>query len=123
MLGVAFRRATVEQAFRLVKGEAGLTHYEGRQYAGLVRHLTLALVVMAFVSIHTDRLRGGNPDLTREQVCRALNVRCAAVLRRRRGTTDVEQVGEVIRYHQRRNAEATRSHKKGWHRSIINLSP
>ena len=36
-------------------------HYEGRQYTGLIRHLTLALVVMGFVSIHADRLRGGKP--------------------------------------------------------------
>jgi SRSO17 transposase len=61
VLAVAFRRATVEHGFRLAKTEAGLTHYEGRRYAGLVRHLTLCLVVTAFVSIHTDRLRGGKP--------------------------------------------------------------
>jgi SRSO17 transposase len=58
VLAVAFRRATIEHSFRVAKTEAGLTHYEGRQYVGLVRHLTLALIVMAFVSIHTDRLRG-----------------------------------------------------------------
>jgi SRSO17 transposase len=61
VLAVAFRRATIEHNFRLAKGEAGLTHYEGRQYAGLIRHLVLALVVMGFVSIHTDRLRGEKP--------------------------------------------------------------
>jgi SRSO17 transposase len=58
VLQVAFRRATVEHSFRVAKTEAGLTHYEGRQYVGLVRHLILGLMVMAFVSIHTDRLRG-----------------------------------------------------------------
>jgi SRSO17 transposase len=61
VLAVAFRRATVEHSFRVAKTEAGLTHYEGRQYVGLVRHLLLALTVMAFVSIHTDRLRGEKP--------------------------------------------------------------
>jgi SRSO17 transposase len=61
VLAVAFRRATVEHSFRVAKTEAGLTHYEGRQYVGLVRHLVLALIVMAFVSIHTDRLRGEKP--------------------------------------------------------------
>jgi SRSO17 transposase len=61
VLAVAFRRATVEHNFRLAKGEAGLTHYEGRQYTGLMRHLTLALIVMGFVSIHADRLRGEKP--------------------------------------------------------------
>ncbi len=61
LLAVAFRRATVEHNFRLGKQEAGLMHYEGRQYVGLVRHLILALIVMAFVSIHTERLRGEKP--------------------------------------------------------------
>ena len=58
VLAVAFRRATVEHSFRLGKQEAGLMHYEGRQYTGLTRHLILSLVVMGFVSIHTERLRG-----------------------------------------------------------------
>jgi SRSO17 transposase len=61
LLAVAFRRATVEHSFRVGKQEAGLMHYEGRQYVGLVRHLILALLVMGFVSIHTERLRGGKP--------------------------------------------------------------
>jgi SRSO17 transposase len=61
VLAVAFRRATIEHGFRLAKQEAGLMHYEGRQYTGLRRHLILALVVMGFVSIHADRLRGEKP--------------------------------------------------------------
>lgn len=58
ILAVAFRRATVEHAFRLAKTEAGLMHFEGRQYVGLVRHLILTLVVLGFVAVHTERLRG-----------------------------------------------------------------
>lgn len=58
VLRVAFRRATIEHAFRLAKQEAGLMHYEGRQYVGLVRHLTMALVVLGFVAEQTKRLRG-----------------------------------------------------------------
>lgn len=58
VLAVAFRRATIEHSFRVAKSEAGLMHYEGRQYVGLIRHLILALLVMGFVSVHTDRLRG-----------------------------------------------------------------
>lgn len=61
LLEVAFRRATVERNFRLAKSEAGLTHYEGRLYVGLCRHLTLALIVLGFVAVHTDRLRGEKP--------------------------------------------------------------
>lgn len=61
VLRVAFRRATIEHSFRVAKSEAGMSHYEGRQYVGLVRHLILGLVVLGFVSIHTNRLRGEKP--------------------------------------------------------------
>jgi SRSO17 transposase len=58
VLAVAFRRWTVEHSFRLAKQEAGLLHYEGRDYLGLTRHLVLALVVLGFVATYTERLRG-----------------------------------------------------------------
>jgi SRSO17 transposase len=61
VLAVAFRRATIEHSFRVAKTEAGLSHYEGRQYVGLVRHLLLALIVLGFVAEHTQRLRGEKP--------------------------------------------------------------
>src|SRR3954466_2787400 len=61
VLAVAFRRAVVEHAFRLGKQEAGLMHYEGRDYTGLRRHLILALIVLGFVATHTERLRGEKP--------------------------------------------------------------
>ena len=61
VLAVAFRRWTVEHAFRVGKQEAGLMHYEGRDYTALIRHLTLALVVLGFVAVHTERLRGEKP--------------------------------------------------------------
>jgi len=58
LLAVAFCRWTVEHGFRLGKQEAGLMHYEGRDYVGLIRHLILALVVLGFVATQTERLRG-----------------------------------------------------------------
>jgi len=61
VLGVAFRRWTVEHGFRLGKQEAGLMDYEGRNYIGLMRHRTLALIVLGFVATHTERLRGEKP--------------------------------------------------------------
>ncbi|MBN9120774.1 MAG: IS701 family transposase [Planctomycetes bacterium] len=118
ILAAAFRRATIEHEFRVTKSAVGLMHYEGRPYAGLVRHLVLGLAARGFVSIHTDRLRGEEPQVTMERVCRALNVRCAATFRRRRGTSEVPHVGQVIRYHQRRNERATKSHKKPRHRCV-----
>jgi hypothetical protein len=61
VLAVAFRRWPVEHAFRLGKQEAGLIDYEGRNYTGLMRHLTLAVIVLGFVATHTQRLRGEKP--------------------------------------------------------------
>ena len=58
LLAVAFCRWNVEHSFRLAKQEAGLMHYEGRDYTGLMRHLILALVVLGFVGTQTERLRG-----------------------------------------------------------------
>jgi SRSO17 transposase len=58
LLTVAFCRWSVEHSFRLAKQEAGLMHYEGRDYTGLMRHLMLALVVLGFVATQTERLRG-----------------------------------------------------------------
>jgi SRSO17 transposase len=58
LLAVAFCRWNVEHGFRLGKQEAGLMHYEGRDYVGLMRHLMLALVVLGFVATQTERLRG-----------------------------------------------------------------
>jgi SRSO17 transposase len=58
VLAVAFRRWTVEHTFRVATQEAGLMHFEGRDYRGLSRHLILTLLVMGFVAVQTDRLRG-----------------------------------------------------------------
>ncbi|HZY87105.1 MAG TPA: IS701 family transposase [Gemmataceae bacterium] len=61
LLRVAFARWTVEHCFRVSKGEIGLTHFEGRSYVGLMRHLVLCLTALAFVALHTERLRGEKP--------------------------------------------------------------
>jgi SRSO17 transposase len=57
-LRVAFTRWNVEHLFRVAKQEVGLTHYEGRDYTGLMRHLILGLIVMGFVSQQATRKRG-----------------------------------------------------------------
>ena len=61
LVRVAFRRAPIEHLFRLVKQEAGFTHFEGRNYRAMMRHLTMALVVMGFASIHAAKLRKKTP--------------------------------------------------------------
>lgn len=58
VMKAAMTRWNVGHVFRVAKTEVGLTHFEGRSYVSLKRHLALCLVVMAFVSLHTMRLRG-----------------------------------------------------------------
>jgi SRSO17 transposase len=58
LVRVAFCRWNVEHCFRLGKSELGFTHYEGRNYRGLMRHQTLCLLMLTFVAEHTERLRG-----------------------------------------------------------------
>ena len=58
LVRVAFCRANVEHAFRICKSELGFTHFEGRNYVALRRHLVLCVAMMAFVAEHTQRLRG-----------------------------------------------------------------
>jgi SRSO17 transposase len=61
LLKVAFTRAGVEHVFRLAKSEVGFGHFEGRNYQGLVRHMTLCQLVLLFAAEQTDRLRGEKP--------------------------------------------------------------
>src|SRR5262249_2173416 len=61
LVRVAFRRACVEHGFRLSKSALGFSHFEGRNYGALQRHLSLCLVALAFVAEHTQRLRGEKP--------------------------------------------------------------
>lgn len=62
LLKVAFSRWGVEHAFRLVKGEIGFGHFEGRSWRGLLRHMILCQAVMLFVAEQTTRLRGEKPE-------------------------------------------------------------
>jgi SRSO17 transposase len=56
LLKVAFRRAEIEHLFRVVKGEVGLGHFEGRSYIGLLRHLILCQLILLFLAEQTARL-------------------------------------------------------------------
>jgi SRSO17 transposase len=58
LMEVAFTRANVEHLFRVAKTEIGFSHFEGRSYIGLMRHMILCQLVMTFIAEQTDRLRG-----------------------------------------------------------------
>ena len=61
LVRVAFRRGHVEHLFRIAKSELGFTHFEGRNYVALMRHVSTSVAMLAFVAEHTDRLRGEKP--------------------------------------------------------------
>jgi hypothetical protein len=51
-------------AFSDQKGEVGLSHWEGRSWMGLQRHLVLTSVSHLFLAIACKKLRGKNPEVT-----------------------------------------------------------
>lgn len=57
LLKVAFSRWAIERCFEDHKGEVGLTHWEGRVWVGLQRHLILSAVSYLFLATACQRLR------------------------------------------------------------------
>ncbi len=51
MVSVAGTRWTIETSFETAKGEVGLDHYEVRSWSGWYRHITLALLAHAFLTV------------------------------------------------------------------------
>jgi SRSO17 transposase len=56
LVRVAGKRWRVEEAFEQAKGEVGLDHYQVRQYPAWYRHITLAMVALAFLAATRARL-------------------------------------------------------------------
>lgn len=118
LLRVAFGRWNVESCFREVKEELGWDHFECRGWGCVHRHLTATIVAQLFCArvrqqftkteIVTDAER-----LTLEQVRRAADVYVASLglpssARYQRYQAEADR----MRYHQRRNAIASRCHRK-----------
>jgi len=61
LMRVAFRRFKIEHLFRLAKGEVGLSHFEGRSYVGLMRHMILCQTVLLFLAEQAKRLASASP--------------------------------------------------------------
>jgi SRSO17 transposase len=112
LVRAAFRRAPIEHAFGIQKGELGFGHYEGRSYLGLLRHLTVCCVIGLFVAERAAGAQKKNSEVTVEQVCFALRAVNWLWLRFRRGLGVIAAAAETLAYHQQRNAEARESHKK-----------
>lgn len=115
LLHVAFCRWHVERLFQESKTEVGFDHYEGRTWLGWVRHLVLTTASILFLAEQRKRLRslrGQDGAFTLEQVKLATETQfdfgVPAAERRRR----LARTLEIIRYHQKRNATARKSHTK-----------
>lgn len=57
LLKVAFSRWPIERCFEDQKGQVGLTHWEGRSWIGLKRHLILTAVSHLFLAMACRQLR------------------------------------------------------------------
>jgi SRSO17 transposase len=51
LVRVAGIRWAIEESFQTAKGEVGLDHYEVRRWPGWYRHITLALLAHAFLTV------------------------------------------------------------------------
>ncbi len=51
LVTVAGQRWTIEECIELAKNEVGLDHYEVRHWTGWYRHITLAMLALAFLTI------------------------------------------------------------------------
>ncbi len=58
LVAVAGRRWTIEESLEAAKGEVGLDHYEVRHYHGWYRHMTLAMLALAYLAVVRARLPG-----------------------------------------------------------------
>ena len=62
MVRAAGARWTIDDMFKLAKGQVGLDHYEVRSWRGWYRHITLALLALAALAIGASK-KGGLPAL------------------------------------------------------------
>lgn len=119
LLKVAFSRWPIERCFEDQKGELGLTHWEGRLWLSLQRHLILTAVSHLFLASACQQLRGKNPEVT---VCQVRTATSAVVqswwLDAEAADKLFQRTATKIRYRQRRNAAARASHTKTTKRKL-----
>jgi SRSO17 transposase len=58
---VAGRRWTIEECFEVAKQEVGLADYEIRSWHGWYRHITLAILALAFLAAMRTKLNAVTP--------------------------------------------------------------
>jgi SRSO17 transposase len=66
-------RWTVKKCFKVSKQEVGSDHYDVRSWRGWYRHITLAMLALAFLVAHAgeaQRLTTANRDRRAASACR-----------------------------------------------------
>jgi SRSO17 transposase len=58
LVAVAGRRWTIAESLAAAKSEVGLDHYEVRHYQGWYRHITLAMLALAYLAVVRSHLPG-----------------------------------------------------------------
>jgi SRSO17 transposase len=58
LVAVAGRRRTSEERLHAAKGEVGRDQYEVRRYPGWYRHITLAMLALAYLAVVRAHLPG-----------------------------------------------------------------
>lgn len=118
LLRVAFGRWAVEDCFRQAKEELGLDHYEVRGWRCVHRHFYLVQLSHLFCARIREKfdaeMTREDPleHLTTEQVRRAVNTWLRVASLRLTKTELLEKELAKQQYHQKRNAQAQRSHTK-----------
>ena len=118
LLRIAFARWKVEACFREAKEELGWDHFECRGWGCVHRHLIVTIVAQLFCARVRQRLSRSEvvteaERLTLEQIRRAADVYVASIglpssSRSQRYQAELDR----MEYHQKRNADASRSHRK-----------
>lgn len=118
LLKIAFGRWAIEACFRTAKEEIGMDHFEVRGWRCVHRHWFVTQLSFLFSSRLRKEWDEDEPDdplkkLTVEQVRSAINVYLQnRDLPRRQRNERFELELNRIAYHQKRNAQAVKSHTK-----------
>jgi len=127
LLRVAFGRWPIEDCFRETKEELGLDHFECRGWRCIHRHLYVTILSQLFCArvrqqlSPTDDVLSGEL-LTMEQVRRAANVFVESFgLPPRCRKKHYQDEAHRQAYYARRNAQASKSHRKTRHKQLAEL--